>query len=233
MRKLSVVVPVYNEAATLEQIVRRVLAVTLAEGDKELIIVDDGSSDGSRSIVEKLGQEYPDVIQCVYCSRNCGKGAAVRRGLDIASGDIIIVQDADLEYDPQDLHHIVDAYRDDSVQVVFGARARTPSRMGYLRYYYGRRLITALTNLLYGSHLTDQPTGYKSARATALSALDLRCNGFEFCAEVTAKLLRAGYKIIEVPISYRPRSIQEGKKLRARHGLRIAWTLVRLRFGGQ
>jgi len=230
--KLSVVVPVYNEAATLEQIVRRVLAVNLAEGKKELIIVDDGSSDGSRSIVEKLEREFPDVIQCIYCSQNRGKGAAVRQGLDKASGDIIIVQDADLEYDPEDFRSILGAYSDSTVQVVFGARKCNRSRISDLPYFYGRRVITALTNLLYGSQLTDQPTCYKSARASALASLDLRCNGFEFCAEVTAKLLRAGYKIVEVPISYQPRSIKEGKKLRARDGLRIAWTLLRLRFGG-
>jgi len=233
MNKLSVVVPVYNEAATLEQIVRRVLAVRLPEGEKELILVDDGSSDGSRSIVEKLGQEFPEVIQCVYCSQNRGKGAAVRRGLDKASGDIIIVQDADLEYDPEDYRGILAAYNDSTIQVVFGSRAWNRSRIGQLRYYYGSRFITTLTNLLYGSHLTDQPTCYKSARASALASLDLRCNGFEFCAEMTAKLLRAGYRIVEVPISYKPRSLKEGKKLRARDGWRIAWTLLRLRFGGR
>jgi glycosyltransferase involved in cell wall biosynthesis len=231
MQKLSVIIPIFNEQATLEAIVERVLAVPLVETAKQLILVDDGSTDGSAEIAMRLADLHPDAVRYVAMSANCGKGAAVRRGLQEVDGDLIVIQDADLEYDPADLHRIVEAYRDRDIKVVYGSRRLVPSSgRGSAVFRWGGRLITGLTNLLYGSQLNDQPTCYKSFRTEVSNDLSLSSTGFEFCAELTAKLLRLGYRIVEVPIRYTPRSRKEGKKIRLRDGLRIAWTLIQLRF---
>jgi glycosyltransferase involved in cell wall biosynthesis len=231
MQKLSIIIPFYNEKATLKTIVERVLAVQFSETGRQLILVDDGSTDGSGEIAEQLAGQHPDAVRYIRMSTNCGKGAAVCRGLREVEGNLVVIQDADLEYDPADLQRIVDAYRDRGVKVVFGSRCLAPSNdRGMLVFQWGGHLITWLTNLLFGSRLTDQPTCYKSFRADVPGDLGLCSTGFEFCAELTAKLLRRGYRIIEVPISYSPRSRKEGKKIRLRDGLYIAWTLIRLRF---
>src|SRR5262245_60425422 len=231
MQKLSVIIPFYNEQSTLKKVVELVLAAEHAETDKQLILVDDGSTDGSAAIANSMADQHPEAVRCISLSANCGKGAAVCRGLKEAEGNLIVIQDADLEYDPADLHRIVDAYRDRNVKVVFGSRYLAPaSARGSAVFHWGGRLITWLTNLLYGSRLTDQPTGYKSFRAEVSRDLGLSSTGFEFCAELTAKLLYRGYQIVEVPIRYAPRSRKDGKKIRLRDGLRIAWTLGRLRF---
>jgi glycosyltransferase involved in cell wall biosynthesis len=231
MQKLSVIIPIYNEQATLKTIVELVLSIQFAETAKQLILVDDGSTDGSAEIAKRLAEQHPDIVRCIAMSANCGKGAAVCRGLKEVEGNLIVIQDADLEYDPVDLQRIVDAYRDPDVKVVFGSRRLAPlSRRGGAVFQWGGRLVTGLTNLLYGSRLTDQPTCYKSFRAEVAGDLNLNSTGFEFCAELTAKLLRHGYRIVEVPIRYSSRSRKEGKKIRLRDGLRIVWTLMRLRF---
>jgi glycosyltransferase involved in cell wall biosynthesis len=231
MKKLSVIIPFYNEQATLKTIVERVLAVPLVETTKQLILVDDGSSDGSSEIARRLADQHPDAVHYIAMSANCGKGAAVRRGLREVEGDLVVIQDADLEYDPADLPLIVEAYRDRDVNVVFGSRRLVPSgNRGSSVFHWGGCLITRLTNLLYGSDLTDQATCYKSFRADVLNELHLCSTGFEFCAELTAKLLRRRHRIVEVPIHYTPRSRKDGKKIRLHDGLRIAWTLIRLRF---
>jgi glycosyltransferase involved in cell wall biosynthesis len=233
MTALSVVIPFHNEAATLEEIVRRVLAVELQGIAREVILVDDGSTDGSAEVATRLADQHPTVLRCVSLPCRSGKGAAVRCGLREASGDILIVQDADLEYDPIDMRQILDAYKDPAVHAVFGSRVRGTGRKGYWHYYWGGRLVTAVTNLLFGSALTDQPTGYKSLDAMALRTIELRRDGFDFCAELTAKLLRAGFRILEVPVRYHPRRFREGKKLRLFDGFRILWTLFWLRLGGR
>ena len=182
MQKLSVIIPFYNEAATLQTIVELVLAVQLAETAKQLILVDDGSSDGSAEIGIRLANQHPDAVRYIAMSANCGKGAAVCRGLQEVDGNLIVIQDADLEYDPADLHAIVEAYRDGDIKAVFGSRWLAPSGGGGSAIFrWGGRLITGLTNLLYGSRLTDQPTCYKSFRAEVLSDLRLESTGFEFC----------------------------------------------------
>ena len=231
MQKLSVIIPFYNEQATLRTIVEQVLAVQLAGTAKQIILVDDGSTDGSSAIAKDLAHRHPETIRCVAMSENLGKGAAVCRGLREVEGSLVVIQDADLEYDPADLRAIIEAFHDQDVKVVFGSRrlARKNVR-GNVAYHWGGLLITGLTNVLYGSRLTDQATCYKSFRSEVLSDLCLCSTGFEFCAELTSKLLRLGHRIIEVPIRYTPRSRQEGKKIRLRDGVRIAWTLIRLRF---
>jgi glycosyltransferase involved in cell wall biosynthesis len=230
MQKLSVIIPIFNEQATLQAIVERVLAIPLEETAKQLILVDDGSSDGSAEIAMGLAERHPDVVRFLALAVNGGKGTAFRRGLQEVEGDLIVIQDADLEYDPADLSSIVGAYRDRDVKVVYGSRRLGSSNApGSAIFRWGGGLMTALTNLLYGSRLTDQPTGYKSFRTELLGELDLGSTGFEFCAELTAQLLSLGHRIVEVPIRYAPRSRNEGKKIRLRDGLRIAWTLIRLR----
>ncbi|MBI3462387.1 MAG: glycosyltransferase family 2 protein [Planctomycetes bacterium] len=237
--KLSIVIPFYNEAATLGALLEKVLAVRLGGVSKEIVAVNDGSRDGSAEIAQRFAREQPGVIRLLSFPTNGGKGRAVIAGMRQASGDIIIIQDADLEYEPEDYRLILRAYEDPAVKVVFGSRILgsqqhlengTSDRYSYRRYYWGGRLVTMAANLLYAAHLTDEPTCYKSLRREVLNELDLNSQGFEFCPEITSKLLRRGYRIVEVPIRYNPRSFAEGKKIRYTDGLRALWTLLWLRF---
>ena len=227
--KLSIVIPFYNEAATLGELLKRVLAVRLDGVDKEILAVDDGSRDGSAEIAAHFARQRPDVVRVISFATNGGKGRAVIAGLEQATGEICIIQDADLEYDPEDYRPILEAYHDPDVHVVYGSRILGSGNRSYHRYYWGGRLVTWWTNLLYGSRLTDEPTCYKSFRRQVLDGLHLTSSGFEFCPEITAKLLRRGYRIVEVPIRYYPRSFAEGKKIRYSDGLKAVWTLARLR----
>lgn len=222
--KLPVIIPVYNEKKTILQLIDKVRAVAL---DKEIIIVNDGSTDGSKEILDNIKDEN---IKIIHHSQNLGKGAAIRTALSYISGDIVIIQDADLEYDPNDYHKLIAPILNGEAEVVYGSRILSKSKRSYLRYYWGGRLLTLLTNILYGTKLTDQPTGYKVFKADVLKKLKLTCNRFEFCSEATAKLAQKGYKIQEVPISYIPRTFQEGKKLTWRGGVRSVWTLLRLKY---
>lgn len=222
--KLSIIIPCFNERATLLEIVKRVEAVPL---DKEMVIVDDGSVDGTRDLLRPLER---DGCKVIYHERNLGKGMAIRSGLPVATGDLIVIQDADLEYDPQDLVSLVRAFKSDGVFVVYGSRNLRGNARSYSSFYWGGRVLSWLTTLLYGCHITDEPTCYKMFRAAVLKSLELKCEGFEFCPEVTAKVLRRGYKIVEVPISYQPRDFAEGKKIRWTDGLMAMWLLIRYRF---
>lgn len=223
--KLSVLIPCYNERETIGEVVRRLKATGL---DLEIIIVDDGSTDGTDEV---LGALSDDGCKLVYHDRNRGKGAAIRTALEHATGDVVVTQDADLEYDPQDLPRLLEPIRAGRSSVVYGSRNLRPANVrSYLTFYWGGRLLSWLTNVLYGSRITDEPTGYKMFRSELLRDLPLDSQRFEFCPEVTAKLLRRGYSILEVPISYRPRNFAEGKKIRWTDGVRAMWTLVRYRF---
>ena len=224
--KLSVIIPCFNERSTILTVLERVQRVDLA---KEIIVVDDGSSDGTREILGGLNGQFPDV-RVHFHPRNRGKGAAVRTGFAQATGDIVIIQDADLEYDPNDYAAVVAPIVAGRAEVVYGSRNLRPNRCSYLTFYWGGRLVTWITNLLFGSRLTDEPTCYKALRRGVIEGLQLRATGFELCPELTAKVLRRGYRIHEVPISYQPRSREAGKKIRARDGLIAIWTLVRYRF---
>ncbi len=220
---MSVVVPVYNEAAHVDELLR---AIQDSPVKKEIILVDDGSTDGTR---EKLQALPPmDGLTVVFHEKNCGKGAAIRTALAFARGEYVLIQDSDLEYDPQDYPALVRPLEEGSANVVYGVRPDRPERG--LRFFLGAKLLTHLTNLLYGAGIHDEATCYKVVRRSLLAQLQLECHRFEFCPEVTAKLCRMGEKIEEVPISYHPRSAVEGKKIRHSDGLQAIWTLIRYRF---
>jgi glycosyltransferase involved in cell wall biosynthesis len=219
MAKLSVIVPVYNERSTLEELVARVRAVDYGCA-LELVLVDDCSSDGSRALVEKLAATHPDVV-AVLQERNRGKGAAVRRGFEVASGDVMIVQDADLEYDPQEIPRLVSLITRDIADVVFGSRflSTGPHRVLYYWHSVGNKLLTQLSNMLTNLNLSDMEVGYKAFRREVIRGITLREDRFGFEPEITAKVARGRWRIYEVPISYYGRTYEEGKKIGWRDGV--------------
>lgn len=239
--KLSIVMPVYNESGTLTEIVRRVRAVKLAvevgygiengsavEFDREIVIVDDGSTDGTGDVLKKLEGE-PDVIVAFH-ERNQGKGGAVRTGLQHASGDVLLIQDADLEYDPRDYPALLKPIVEGRSKVVYGSRFRGgPTRTMFFWHMIGNHFLTLVTNILFNTILSDMETGYKVFTREVAEQLDLRSRGWGFDPEITAQILKRGYRIYEVPISYTGREFEEGKKISWRDGLTVLWTLVRCR----
>lgn len=227
--KISVIIPVYNEAATITQVVEQVLEVELDTVEKEIIVVNDGSTDGTDVVLTTLATRWPNPPKIVHHERNRGKGAAIRTALEHITGDVVITQDADLEYTPQEYPRLLAPFEDPAVQVVYGSRNLHRNPRSSWSFYWGGRLLSWVANLLYGSHITDEATGYKAFRANLLRDLDLQSNGFEFCPEVTSKILRRGIRIHEVPISYQPRSFAEGKKINWCDGLRAIWTLLKYR----
>lgn len=220
---VSVLVPIFNEIDHVGELLERIQASPV---DKEIIIIDDGSTDGTR---EKLIQLRPSPdITVIFHQQNCGKGAAIRTGLRHARGEYVLIQDSDLEYDPQDYAALLEPLRTGRANVVYGVRHDHPGRG--LRFFLGARLLTHLANLLYGCGIHDEATCYKVFRRSLLTQLKLECRRFEFCPEVTAKLSRLGEKIAEVPIKYNPRTADEGKKIRHSDGWLAIWTLIRYRF---
>lgn len=228
--KLSIVVPCYNEERSLPELLDRVLAAPIGDFSREILVVDDGSKDQSVKVAQEIAAKHPETIRVLPQDCNRGKGAAVRAGLQAATGDIVLIQDADLEYDPAEYSKLLMPFADAKVQVVYGSRILGSQNRSYNRYYWGGRLVTMCTNLIYGCKISDEPTGYKVFRRGVLDRFDLVCDGFEFCPELTAKLLRRGFVIYEVPISYKPRSFEEGKKINWRDGFIAIWTLLRFRF---
>lgn len=225
--RVSVVIPAFNEARTLPELVRRIRALGRVH---EIVAIDDGSTDGTRALLETLRAQPGPPLHVLRHEWNRGKGAAIRTGLTVARGDLVVIQDADLEYDPADYEALLEPFADPAVQAVYGSRNLKRNARSSTAFYWGGRLLSVLANALYGSSLTDIATGYKVIRGTVVRELGLTTDGFEFCEEITARLIRRGVQIREVPISYRPRSRAEGKKIRARDGLVAAWTLLRLRF---
>ena len=208
--KLSVIIPVYNERKTLEELVKTVLAVERAD---EIIIVDDGSTDGTRDLLPQI-EALDDVIQVHLHEKNIGKGAAVRTGFGKASGDIYLIQDADLEYDPRDYDILIKPIVEGKAVVVYGSRFRGgPTKTMFFWHMVGNKLLTFVTNIIYNTILTDMETCYKVFRADVVQGMTLRSKGFEFEPEVTSKVLKRGHRIYEVPISYNGREFDEGKKI--------------------
>lgn len=222
--KISVVIPVYDERATIEELLRRVVAVDL---EKETIVVDDGSTDGTREWLESERERLG--IRLVLHERNMGKGAALRDGFRAATGDIVIVQDADLEYDPQDYPRLIEPIVNGRADVVYGSRflGSAPHRVLYFWHYVGNRLLTLLSNMFTNLNLSDMETGYKVFRRELIQAIELRENRFGFEPEVTAKIARKKARVYEVGISYSGREYSEGKKITWRDGLWATWCIVR------
>ncbi|HXH25324.1 MAG TPA: glycosyltransferase family 2 protein [Vicinamibacterales bacterium] len=222
---LSVVMPVYNERTTIDEIVARVLAVPMRI---ELIVVDDCSTDGTRERLVELQQSLGFTL--LLQERNRGKGAALRRGFAAVTGDIVVVQDADLEYSPEEYPHLVDLIVDGRADVVYGSRFLGRHRVFLFTHYLGNRLLTLLTNVLYNTMLTDMETCYKVMRREVVESLNLQSNGFGIEPEITAKIFKRGYRVYEVPITYDGRGYDEGKKIGWKDGLVALWVLLRYRF---
>ena len=225
-RSLSVIVPVFNERNTVAEIVRRMRRVELPV-DVEIVMVNDASWDGTGEILKALEDS---TIQVVHHPDNAGKGAAIRTGLEYARGDLILIQDADLEYDPDDWPRMLAPVLKGKAQVVYGSRFTGERRNMLFTHWLGNRFLSLVTNVLYNTTLSDMETCYKLFDRTVLDGLEIKADGFEFEPEVTAKLLRRGHRIYEVPISYAGREYDEGKKITWKDGYRALWTLARYRF---
>jgi len=221
--KLSILIPIYNERGTILEIVKRVQAVPF---EKEIIAVDDGSTDGTRELLPQVEQQ--DVIVLRH-ERNRGKGAAIVTALQRATGDIIVIQDADLEYDPRDYKQLVEPIVEGRAKVVYGSRFLGPRMAMFFWHMLANKMLTLMTNILYDAILSDMETGYKAFRADIIKGMRLRSHRFDFEPEVTAKVLKRGTRIFEVPISYYGREYTEGKKIGMKDGFVAVWTLLKYR----
>jgi len=231
--KLSVIIPVYNEESTVGELLEQVLAVDIP---KEIIVVDDGSRDSTIDIVREKAKENTEILKVKSNVVNVGKGAAIRHGILHATGDVVLIQDADLELDPKEYHLLVAPFKSGVADVVYGSRFKD---RGYFNYYRQVPFLSRLVNWLLAStvnifwpsaHITDEATAYKCFRADLIKSIPLKCNGFEFCPEVTARVLNRKIKIREVAISYHPRTVDEGKKVTWKDGVKAFWTLFKFRF---
>lgn len=225
---LSIIIPCYNEKNTIREILDRVEKATLPEIiKKEIIIIDDASTDGTNEILKSYEQRY----KVIYHQKNQGKGAAIKTGLNHISGQYVIIQDADLEYDPNDYQKLLECALKNNAEVVYGSRSLNPENQSSSQLFrLGGFALSKLSNVLYGIRITDEATCYKLFKTETLKNIPLRCKGFEFCPEVTAKVAKRKIKIYEIPINYYPRSKKEGKKIKVRHGIEAAWTLIKYKF---
>jgi glycosyltransferase involved in cell wall biosynthesis len=223
-RLLSVVMPVYNERTTIEEIVRRVLAVPLRI---ELIVVDDGSIDGTSEILDAL---QPELKFTLLRQKNAGKGAALRRGFAAVTGDLVVVQDADLEYSPEEYPQLIELICDGKADVVYGSRFLGRHRAFLFAHYVGNKFLTLATNVLYNTILTDMETCYKAMRTDVIRSMTLKSNGFGIEPELTAKIFKRGYRVYEVPITYAGRNYDQGKKITWTAGFVALWVLLKYRF---
>jgi len=229
--RLSVIIPVYNEEQTIHEVLERVAAVDIGSLDKEIVIANDGSTDGTRRVIDERHLPADLPVHVYHSPINLGKGAAVRMGLAFATGDILLVQDADLELDPNEYTRLIAPLLEGRADVVYGSRFLEPTSGSVaLKSRAANRFLTMLTNILFGGRLTDMETAYKVMRREALQGIRLRTVGFDIEPELTARLLRAGRRIVEVPISYNPRTADEGKKMRFIDGVDAIYTLLKCRF---
>lgn len=225
--KISIIIPVYNEVNVLPMVLDRVMKAALPAGcEKEIVIVDDGSTDGTSEVLDR----YQGLVMIHHSVENFGKGAAIRIGIRKATGDIVLIQDGDLEYDPNDYLAVLQPLVDGEAAVVYGSRFKGNLQGMKFANWVANQILTLTANVLYQCRLTDEATAYKAFRMDVLRAMRLRCLRFEFCPEVTAKARRLGYAIHEVPIRYNARGILEGKKIRWQDGFHAMWTLVKYRF---
>ncbi|MFH1460483.1 MAG: glycosyltransferase family 2 protein [Candidatus Omnitrophota bacterium] len=225
--KLSIIVPVYNEGQTLRILLDNIKNIDLGEVEKEIIVIDDCSEDSSQKI---LLEENSKQVTKFFHSHNQGKGFAIRQGIKIARGDYVLFQDADLEYNPQDYIKLIQPIIDQKAKIVYGSRLSTQKTKFKLLYLFANKFLTFLTNLIYKSSLTDMETCYKLVPLKILREINLNANGFEIEAEITAKILRRGYEIVEVPINYTARSRRQGKKINFFDGIKTIHMLVKSKF---
>jgi len=224
--KLSVIIPVYNEVKNIEEILKRVQATKLAN---EIVIVDDGSQDGTRDILKKL--DGKKKVRVILQAKNQGKGAAVVTGMNAAKGDVLLIQDADLEYDPRDYPALLQPIEEGIADVVYGSRfLGAAHRVAMFWHQVANQLLTLMTNILYNSILTDMETGYKVFKREVIDGLTIRSKRFNFEPEFTAKILKRKYRIFEVPITFNPRDYSDGKKIKLKDAFEAVWALIRYRF---
>jgi len=227
MKRLSIIIPVYNEEKTIGETLQRVINAPLPDYEKEIIVVNDGSNDGTRQMLKNLKTNLGFVL--LEHAVNLGKGSAIKTALKHVTGTAVLIQDADLEYLPDDYQELLKTF--DGHSPVYGSRNLGKAERGHFLFFLGGKLLTHLFNLLFGAHLTDINTGYKLFPTDLIKSIPLESNGFEFCEEITAKVCELGYTIKEVPIHYSPRSFSAGKKIRATDGLIAAWAIIKYRFG--
>ncbi|MBK5107816.1 MAG: glycosyltransferase family 2 protein [Anaerolineales bacterium] len=224
--KVSVIIPVYNEKSTIEEILRRVKAEEIAT---EILVIDDGSIDGTREILENLDQD--SQLRVIHHDRNRGKGAAVRTGFQNAEGEVFLIQDADLEYDPRDYPSMIQPIEEGIADVVYGSRfLGGPRRTVMFWHMVANKMLTFMTNLLYNTILSDMETGYKVFKREIVDGMHIHANSFDFEPEFTAKILKKKVRVYEVPISFNPRDYDEGKKIGMRDAFQAVWTLFKYRF---
>jgi len=230
MKKLSIIIPTYNEKSTIEEIIKRIKAVNLMGLEKEIIVVDDGSKDGTREILKTI-----PGIRYIFHEKNLGKGGAVKTGFQNATGDILIIQDADLEYDPNEYYEVIKPILEGRTEVVLGDRIQPDKDLRrhkslYWISWFGNWTITLLTNILYLNNAGEYEACYKAFTKKLIDSIPVKTNGFEYDNELVCKILKRGYKTIDVPIHYYPRSYEEGKKINWKDGFKILWTIIKYRF---
>ncbi|MEK6934314.1 MAG: glycosyltransferase family 2 protein [Nanoarchaeota archaeon] len=224
--KTSIIVPVYNEEKTIKEILIKVLASPI---EKDIIVVDDCSTDKSYKILKKYANE--NIITLLKHEKNQGKGAAIRTGLQAVNSEIVLIQDADLEYDPEEYPRLIEPILEEKAEVVYGTRLHKNARIEMHKLHYvGNKFLTLVINLLYGAKVSDMETGYKVIKSDIIKNMNLKARKFDFEPEITAKLLKKGHKIYEIPINFNPRSFKEGKKITWRDGLQHLYYIIKYRF---
>lgn len=226
MKKLSIIIPVYNEESRIKETLVRVYAVRLDGWTKEILVIDDGSTDGTRKVLK----EWEKKVQVVYKEKNEGKGSAINIGFQKAAGDILLIQDADLEYSPEDYPVLLKPFENSHVDIVYGSRFLGAHLSTMFIYAQGNKFVTLVTNLLFNTNITDMETGFKVFRRGVVKDMAICAKRFDVEPEITVKALKKGYQIYEVPISYYGRKFEEGKKLTWKDGIVALWTLIKYRF---